>query len=431
MSNDASVESKGVDKMSEDNDLRVSEQRAFRETAQDGLLFVVLSLYMFFAVAIIFNNPLLTFLLLFVIILFPFLLEQLRKRHTYRRLGYVKLIETPSRDTSIILSSFALIFVLAWALLGPLSTPFDLTTFYSWTPLMFGFFLVGFSIWLANRSGSRMYYIFGLATVATGLIFPILELGDFDSIFLYFLLWGVLLVVGGSALLVRFIRNYPLLESMKEVEYDGDMMPEEKDLIELEQTLFRESIEDGLEIVMVGLLILFVACMGLDMVFSIVLVSVMVLKNRILDGFRRKITYKRIGQVQLLKHKYDDVQKGILIVFLMTVVNIAFWLMLFSPVLTELIVWIKWFPAIFGLLFIGPSYYIYSKTGYPLWFLLGIGATILGFFFSLIEFTPVLLGWFFYLLSIGGILVIAGCIAFIRFLRNNPVIAIQEDVGIE
>jgi len=386
---------------------------------------------MFFAVAIIFNNPLLTFLLLFVIILFPSLLEQLRKRHTYRRLGYVKLLETPSRDTSIILSSFALIFVLAWALLGPLSTPFDLTTFYSWTPLMFGFFLVGFSIWLANRSGSRMYYLFGLATVVTGLIFPILELGSFDSIVLYFILWGVLLVVGGTALLVRFIRNYPLLESMKEVEYEGDTMSEEKDLIELEQTVYRESIEDGLEIVMAGLLILFVACMGLDMVFFIVLVSVLILRNRILDGFRRKITYKRIGQVQLRKHKYDDVQKGILILFLMTVVNIAFWLMLLSPVLTELVVWIKWFPAIFGLLFIGPSYYISSKTGYPLWFLFGIGATILGFLFSLIEFTPVLLGWFFYLLSIGGILVIAGCIAFIQFIRNNPVIAIQEDVGIE
>ncbi len=162
--------------MSEDNDLKVSEQKAFRETAQDGLLFVVLSLYMFFAVAIIFKNPLLTFLLLFVIILFPSLLEQLRKRHTYRRLGYVRLLETPSSGTSIILSSFALIFVLTWALLGPLSTPFDLTTFYNWTPLMFGFFLVGFSIWLANSSGSRMYYIFGLATVVTGLIFPILEL---------------------------------------------------------------------------------------------------------------------------------------------------------------------------------------------------------------------------------------------------------------
>ncbi len=431
MSNDASVNPKDVDKMSEDNDLKVSEQKAFREIAQDGLLFVVLSLYMFFAVAIIFNNPLLTFLLLFVIILFPSLLEQLRKKHTYRRLGYVKLLETPSKVTSIILSSFALIFVLAWALLGPLSTPYDLTTFYSWTPLMFGFFLVGFSIWLANSSGSRIYYLFGLATVVTGLIFPILELGDFDSIFLYFILWGVLLVVGGTALLVRFIRNHPLLESMNEVEYDDDTMSDDKEIKDLEQSVFSESIEDGLEIVMAGLLILLVACMGLDLVFAIVLVSVMILKNRILDGFRRKITYKRIGQVQLRKHKYDDVQKGILILFLMTVVNLAIWLMIFSPVLTELIVWIKWFPAIFGLLFIGPSYYISSKTGYPLWFLFGIGATILGFLFSLIEFTPVLLGWFFYLLSIGGILVIAGCIAFIRFIRNNPVIAIQEEVGIE
>ncbi len=35
MSNDASVDSKDVDKMSEDNDLKVSEQKAFRETTQD------------------------------------------------------------------------------------------------------------------------------------------------------------------------------------------------------------------------------------------------------------------------------------------------------------------------------------------------------------------------------------------------------------
>ena len=203
-------------------------------------------------------------------------------------------------------------------------------------------------------------------------------------------------------------------------------MYEAEVLLDLEQTAGRESIQDGLEIVMAGILILFVACIGLDLVFALVLVFVMILRNRILEGFRKKFTYKRIGQVQLRKHKYDDVQKGILILFLMTVVNLAIWLMIFSPVLTELIVWIKWFPAIFGLLFIGPSYYISSKTGYPLWFLFGIGATILGFLFSLIEFTPVLLGWFFYFLSIGGILVIVGCISFIRFIRNYPVFATQE-----
>jgi len=220
----------------------------------------------------------------------------------------------------------------------------------------------------------------------------------------------------------------------KDIEYrleGSDKMSEDQDLIELEQASFSETIQDGLELIMAGFLILFVACIGIDLLFLIVIVSVMLSRNLILETFRKKFTYKRLGQVKLRKHKYDDAQKGVLILFLVTVQTIAFYLILLSPVINELIIWMKWFPAIFGLLFIGPSFYLSSKTGHPRWYLFGIGATILGILFSLIEFTPVLLGWFFYILSIGGVLIIAGCIGFILFIRNNPVIATLEDVDIE
>ena len=207
---------------------------------------------------------------------------------------------------------------------------------------------------------------------------------------------------------------------------ESNKVSEDKDLKELEQNAFRESIEDGLEIIMAGILILFVSFMLLDLVFAIVFVSVMILRNRILEGFRKMFTYKRIGQVQLHKGTYADVQKAGLILFLVTVASIAPVLFLLSSIHPQLIILAKWYPAIFGLLFLGPSYYISSKSGNSKYYLFTLGAMILGFFFSLIEFSVILQGWFFYILSLGGIMVVVGCIGFARFLRKYPIIELQE-----
>ncbi|MDF1538251.1 MAG: hypothetical protein P1Q69_05065 [Candidatus Thorarchaeota archaeon] len=208
--------------------------------------------------------------------------------------------------------------------------------------------------------------------------------------------------------------------------WDGsDKMSEDIDLKELEQKSFKESIQDGLDILTAGILILMAAGMFLDLLFYIGLMFVITMRNRILESIRKKLTYNRIGQVNLRKHKYDDWQKTFYILFLFTVINTAPVLLLLSSGRPELVILVKWYPAIFGLVFLGPSYYVSSKTGNPRFYLYTIGATILGFLFAFLEFTPVQ-GWFFYLLIVGGIMVLIGCIGFAKFLRKYPIIVLEE-----
>lgn len=205
-------------------------------------------------------------------------------------------------------------------------------------------------------------------------------------------------------------------------------MSKVSDLTELKRKTFLATIQDGLDELLGGIFILIVAGMYLDLLFYIVLLLVIGLRNRILEGMRKKYTYKRIGRVQLRQGTFDQWQKALLILIAASVGALAACFILFSYVRPELIPWMRWFPTIFGLVFIGPSCYIAFKTGCPRYYLFGIGATVIGVLFSLVEFTPILHGWFLYLLSIGGIMVIVGCINFIRFLRKYPIVGF-EGVG--
>ena len=205
-------------------------------------------------------------------------------------------------------------------------------------------------------------------------------------------------------------------------------MSKASNLTELKRKTFLATIQDGLDELLAGIFILIVAGVYLDFLFYIVLVFVLGLRHRILEGMRKKYTYKRIGRVQLRQGTFDQWLIALLALIAISVGILAASSILVSSVHPELITWMNWFPTIFGLVFIGPSCYIAFKTGCPRYYIFGIGATVIGILFSLVEFTPILYGWFLYLLSVGGVVVIVGCIGFIRFLRKYPVVGF-EGVG--
>jgi hypothetical protein len=74
-------------------------------------------------------------------------------------------------------------------------------------------------------------------------------------------------------------------------------MSKVSDLTELKRKTFLATIQDGLDELLGGIFILIVAGMYLDLLFYIVLLLVIGLRNRILEGMRKKYTYKRIGRV--------------------------------------------------------------------------------------------------------------------------------------
>jgi hypothetical protein len=83
---------------------------------------------------------------------------------------------------------------------------------YSWMPIMFGIWLAGIWIGLAVFTGLVRYYLIAGTALVGGPFFALLSLpGKLENIGLFFAALGALILVLGSATLIRFVIKYPRL----------------------------------------------------------------------------------------------------------------------------------------------------------------------------------------------------------------------------
>jgi hypothetical protein len=140
--------------MSKQMGVKDIEQRTFRDSQQDGLLELVMGVCMIAISTRLFSRVLVVMLVL-PVILFHRLLEMMRKRYTYPRTGYVKLI--PDKPKEVI----AGIFLVSVAVLGMLAVVFlifgqagDFDLWLRWCPFWGGTVLAGMFGSFASKSGA-------------------------------------------------------------------------------------------------------------------------------------------------------------------------------------------------------------------------------------------------------------------------------------
>ncbi|MHC4353806.1 MAG: hypothetical protein ACYS0H_13935 [Planctomycetota bacterium] len=135
-------------------DIGSVERKAFADSQQDGLLELVMGVCMIAISTRLFSRVLVVMLVLPVILFHP-LLETMRKRFTYPRIGYVKLIPDKPKEviTGISLVSIAVLAILAIAFLifGGIRN-FDL--WLRWCPFWGGTVLAGMFSSFASKSGA-------------------------------------------------------------------------------------------------------------------------------------------------------------------------------------------------------------------------------------------------------------------------------------
>jgi len=200
--------------MCQTTDLKKLEQKAHRESQQDGLAEVALGITLLaWAAFVAFRGPLTAALVVALLLLQPRGWESLRARITYPRVGHVTL--RPEKTRRILPGVLSYIFVIlaamaiAFAIFGGLR---DSSLWWNWLPFFVGMMLVGALAHAHSKSGSARYTVFAVLAAGTGLLLSLLSFSSPESRLLGYLLgMGSFFAIAGTAVLVRFLRRYPAL----------------------------------------------------------------------------------------------------------------------------------------------------------------------------------------------------------------------------
>ena len=198
--------------MTQNFNLKEIEKKAYRDSQQDGLMEVMMGL-----ILITFGCFLYSPVFAFYILLILFsgkIVEFVRRRYTYPRIGFVKFHEENPKDalTGVFLFEFAVI-VIIFTLISIFGDVKDYSRWIKWSPLFFGMILVGPFAHAASRSGSIRYTGYAMLSVVLGLFFSIIEFGSgYIGLILYLVFIGAFLFLGGLVIFTLFLRKYPLPE---------------------------------------------------------------------------------------------------------------------------------------------------------------------------------------------------------------------------
>ena len=192
--------------------LKEIEQKTFRESNQDGLLELVMGICMA-AISTRLISRVLVVMLVLPVILFGPVLVTLRKRYTYPRIGYVKLIPDKPKEVirAIFLITLIVVVIIAviFVLFGDVR---DFNLWMKWVPAWGGVVLAGMFSSFGSKSGCIRYYIFAIWSLISGLVLLVLRFETVETgTLLYFLAMGALLIPWGLVTFIRFLRKYSKL----------------------------------------------------------------------------------------------------------------------------------------------------------------------------------------------------------------------------
>ena len=203
-------------------------------------------------------------------------------------------------------------------------------------------------------------------------------------------------------------------------------MSDKINLKEMEQNAYKLLNEDGLmELLMGAILFVVSSTFGGSSSFSSFLALYVIFIRQIVEGFRKRYTYPRIGYLRLPED--DAKQIGIGIFTYMGAVMLAlvvFIYLLYGRFTGDLLY--KWIPLLIGLIFFGGLQYHYSKSGDKLSLIYTAIAIGAGLVFSLLDFPEKLIGAQFYTLFMSAVFIVAGGLRFRKFRNDYPVLPSPE-----
>ncbi|MFX1538427.1 MAG: hypothetical protein ACFFDI_29905 [Promethearchaeota archaeon] len=203
------------------------------------------------------------------------------------------------------------------------------------------------------------------------------------------------------------------------------------DLEKIEQQTFGESMIDGIMEILLGIVLLSIPFIILRPYFVVFLVFFILFGKPVIDSIRERVTYPRIGRVELRTEEEPVDVKRTILTFLLFVLGIIIVtgtaMLIIEGEIFNLDLWYKWIPFAFGLLMFGPSLFLVEKTGKWYYYLFGGFSTLLGFLIAILDFPDRFAGISLFCLVLGVISLVIGIIKYIRFIRKYPVIEMEGE----
>ena len=216
---------KGSDNMSEHNDLKDTEQKAFQDTMRDGLTEIFAGFLFFLAPIMAYESSFMIYFAMFYVIFLPPGLENIRQKYTYPRIGYVKMrVEKIKLDLKSLL--IFLVILISGTLTAIILMTDDISNIYNWVtilPFTLGLVMLGPSSFLVEKTGMKKYWLFGIITSVFGLLvtyFTILNppASPYFGVLGFSMMLGAGLLVVGIITLLRFIYNNPVIATQEDAE---------------------------------------------------------------------------------------------------------------------------------------------------------------------------------------------------------------------
>lgn len=157
------------------------------------------------------------------IIFGPRILERLKQRYTYPRIGYVKItVEDGGKIAKGIFGYMLVVVALMVVVLGSFYWGrWSSDLIYRWTPTLVGAMLLGGMLYYQGRSGEDKNYAYGILALLAGIAF---SLYDFEPVMMglvaYLQLTGWASLLIGFVTFMRFRSRYPL-QKAEDSELEG------------------------------------------------------------------------------------------------------------------------------------------------------------------------------------------------------------------
>ena len=196
-------------------------------------------------------------------------------------------------------------------------------------------------------------------------------------------------------------------------------MTQEIDLKNIEQKTFRESQQDGLMELVMGICMLAISTRLFSRLLIFMLILPVFLFGPLLALMRRRFTHPRIGYVKLIPDKPKSVITGILLVTLVVIAVMAVVFFFFGDV-RDFNLWLRWCPFWGGTVLAGMFGSLASKSGAARYYIFACWSLLSGIVLSVLEFNVVETGTLLYFAVMGGLLIPFGLVQFAMFLRKNP-----------
>jgi uncharacterized membrane protein len=201
----------------------------------------------------------------------------------------------------------------------------------------------------------------------------------------------------------------------------------EVDLKEMERKIYRESMQDGLTEILLGILLVGVGTLFVVKVSAGFAVLFMLFAPRILENLKRKYTYPRMGYMRLHADPPKKTACSIFFYMLLVVVVMVVALVItFGNISADL--WYRWTPTFMGAILTGALVYLVGKSADRRYYGVAVFGLVTGVVLSIYKFKSMWTGLIVYLLFMGSCFVGLGVVRFAYFLHEYPV---QEEVNNE